>query len=493
MMTQSVMTQTANLFGNAAVNVTSKSKQTGTGFDKIISNNIKVTKKISDDPTTVKKAPTQKSDAADNKKSDDTNSISDQADKASTKAVKATKNTKEDSSTTKETDSSSKTDNVKSTKDDGTAVDEQLLTNIQSMLQSIQEQVMKTLNLSPEDFNKLLDGQGMSVTDLLQPENLQKLVLAGNGQTNLLAVLTNENLAKQMNELLQNVEDIKSNANLNLTDEQLKSVLEQLKDKSQVAGQPETNPTATDTNVKVVENITKQPEAVNSISTSKQDDNSVNNSDNAHNKSESTAQTSVASENNSGTQKDNGRQEHKELKDTDHFQVFVDNLVKSTKDTQVNFAGNITQSTVLKDIANQIIEKIKVSVTTDQSSMELQLNPENLGKVNLSIQSKNGVMTAQFVVQNEISKEAIEGQLHTLRETLTNQGIKVDAIEVSVASYTFNQNNQEQSQNQSDSQNKGSDKKITLDDAFSMNEDLVEDSVTDSLSGTQGNQIDYTA
>jgi flagellar hook-length control protein FliK len=125
--------------------------------------------------------------------------------------------------------------------------------------------------------------------------------------------------------------------------------------------------------------------------------------------------------------------------------------------------------------------------------MELQLNPENLGKVNLSIQSKNGVLTAQFVVQNEISKEAIESQMHILRESLNEQGIKVEAIEVTVSNYTFDQTNQENGQNQASSQKNNSGKTITLEEALNMVDNPEEVIDTDDVTDIIGSQVDYTA
>src|SRR5690606_38782766 len=106
------------------------------------------------------------------------------------------------------------------------------------------------------------------------------------------------------------------------------------------------------------------------------------------------------------------------VKSVDDFSGFVNQMVEVTQRTQMDGAGNTVQVTELREIANQIIEQIKVVVSQDHTSMELQLNPENLGKVNLSIQSKDGMMTAQFVVENELTKEAIESQMFTLKNTL---------------------------------------------------------------------------
>ena len=67
--------------------------------------------------------------------------------------------------------------------------------------------------------------------------------------------------------------------------------------------------------------------------------------------------------------------------------------------------------------------------------MELQLHPASLGTIHMNIASQNGIVTAHLLVQNESVKAALEAQLATLQETFEEQGTKVEAVEVAVASY----------------------------------------------------------
>jgi len=145
----------------------------------------------------------------------------------------------------------------------------------------------------------------------------------------------------------------------------------------------------------------------------------------------------------------------------------------------------------LREIAYQIIDRIKLSVTPDQSSLELSLNPESLGRVKLTIESSPGGMTARFAVENQISKEAIESQLGALREALNQQGIKVEAIEVTVSTYAFDQNSNSSDQNQSDSQKSNSGRRISMEEAFTMTEEPVEDgnAIADRLMSSQINYV----
>ena len=128
--------------------------------------------------------------------------------------------------------------------------------------------------------------------------------------------------------------------------------------------------------------------------------------------------------------------------------------------------------------------------------MEIQLNPEKLGKVNLSVVSKNGQMTASFVTESEMAKNALESQMQQLKDTLQNQGLKVDAIEVSVSDFKFEQssNMNEEQQRQHSANKKKAPRKIDLsmlDDGF---DELSEaDTLAAQVMIDNGNTVDYTA
>lgn len=95
----------------------------------------------------------------------------------------------------------------------------------------------------------------------------------------------------------------------------------------------------------------------------------------------------------------------------------------------------------VQDIMNQITEFAKVNLSPENSSIEMQLNPENLGKVYLHIAAtKEGNITAELAVSSETVKTALEAQIADLRTSLNQQGIKVDAVEVTIASHEFERN-----------------------------------------------------
>ena len=107
---------------------------------------------------------------------------------------------------------------------------------------------------------------------------------------------------------------------------------------------------------------------------------------------------------------------------------------------EVNTVASRTTIDV-QDIMNQITEFAKVNLSLENSSIEMQLNPENLGKVYLHIAAtKEGNITAELAVSSETVKTALEAQIADLRTSLNQQGIKVDAVEVTIASHEFERN-----------------------------------------------------
>ncbi len=118
------------------------------------------------------------------------------------------------------------------------------------------------------------------------------------------------------------------------------------------------------------------------------------------------------------------------------FNEIVNNIAQNVSDT--------TGTQLTANIVNQVIEQIKLRVTEDVTSMELQLTPEALGKINLQVSAKDGVVTAQITTETLIAKEAIESQVALLKENLNEQGVKVEAVEVTVAPHQFEARDEEQ-------------------------------------------------
>ena len=70
----------------------------------------------------------------------------------------------------------------------------------------------------------------------------------------------------------------------------------------------------------------------------------------------------------------------------------------------------------------------------------MQLNPENLGKLYINVTEKNSEITARIAVSNEAVKNALESQMATLRENLQDANIRVNDVEITIATHEFERN-----------------------------------------------------
>lgn len=151
------------------------------------------------------------------------------------------------------------------------------------------------------------------------------------------------------------------------------------------------------------------------------------------------------------------------------------------------------------DLIEQFAENVKVTVAENASSMEMQLNPENLGKVYLQISSEQGSVRAQIAASNEAVKAALEIQVAELRETLEQSGIKVDSIEVTVASHEFERNLEqgqsrefEEGQRQQEQQSQRRNINLSsLDELSSLMTE--EEALVAQIMKDNGNSVDLTA
>ncbi len=492
MMTRGVMSQAANLIGNGTEGVALKGKQSNSGFDLMFGNTMKLGLGVTNhsESSEVKRGSKQNAVNSKKEKSNAVDGGAKQAEDTSSNLAKTdnAKATAHTDNQTKKVENTSKIEDVKVDVTEETEVDEATLEKIAGLLQEVQKTVMDLLKLSAEELEKLLAEQGLELADLLQPENLQQLVLADSQAANILAILTDENLSDTMNQLLQSVEELMVDADLGLSPDQIKNILDQAKLLQEDDGVTDLEGLAED-NIIMNQKLNADDTGK---ATNRMEEDHVSASTKESNIQVEVVKVTDSKEGSSGTQSGLNEKDNQDINMAEQYELFLNNLSNASTTTQFNSDGNMVQVTEIRDIANQIIERIRVTIRPDQSSMELQLNPENLGKVSLAVQSKNGVMTAQFVVQNEISKEAIESQLQSLKDTLNQQGIKVEAIEVAIADYTSQQNNQENAEGQAETKQEHNSKKISLEEAINMSEETGDD-ISQDITDLRGSQIDYTA
>lgn len=258
------------------------------------------------------------------------------------------------------------------------------------------QEITSILDVTEEELNELLGMLGFTLNDLTNPECLTKLVLTVNESTSLSDALTNETLSSQLYELKMLFEQQKQEPVAEIINPvELSQAFDSVEDETKVMSEQLKN----DWNETRKEQV--EP------------------------KLEVTVEESKPS---------NEGQESFQQSDYD-LNSFVSHLQQATTEMKTEtFDSTIEMSTIV----DQIVEQIKVKIGENKTSMELILTPEHLGKVNLMITSKDGVMTAQFLTETEVAKEALESQMQLLKQNFEEQGLKVNEVEVMVASSPFN-------------------------------------------------------
>jgi flagellar hook-length control protein FliK len=94
------------------------------------------------------------------------------------------------------------------------------------------------------------------------------------------------------------------------------------------------------------------------------------------------------------------------------------------------------------DVLNQVMDQIRAHTGEQVTEMKLTLRPESLGDIVLRVLTQNGIVTAQFIAENERVREALESNFNQLRDALQEQGIRFAELSVSVAHDGNDQMNQ---------------------------------------------------
>lgn len=155
----------------------------------------------------------------------------------------------------------------------------------------------------------------------------------------------------------------------------------------------------------------------------------------------------------------------------------------------------------MQNVIDQIVEYTKTNLTEAVKSIEMQLNPENLGKIYLHVTEKAGNVTAQITAQNESMKDSLLQQAIVLKDNLNQQGVKVDAIEVSVGTHEFEENlerdarqQEEQARQEEERASQNRRRSLDLNDLDDLSGLLTEEEeLVARIMRDHGNNVDFRA
>ena len=308
------------------------------------------------------------------------------------------------------------------TKADGTkeADDVEAAERAAGILNQVAEAIKDILELSEEELNQFMEQLGISNVELIQPETIQNLVLMANSEQDAVVLLTDAQLLSTVNELVNQVEQILQEAGV--TPEDLLNAFQ--------------NP---DFEAPVDEAVSKLETAEDEV---EKDSTKVENVGLEASEEKETVKFEIHTEGKE-TGSSAEKQGSENSTEVDNFaNHFVQNLTNAAEEiSEITGQKNMVQ--MIREIADQMLEQIKVSVTSETTSLEIVLTPEELGRVNLTVTAEqDGTMKASFVTENEITKEALEHNLVQFKEALQEQGLKIDSIEVTVGNFSFDKNSQ---------------------------------------------------
>lgn len=91
-----------------------------------------------------------------------------------------------------------------------------------------------------------------------------------------------------------------------------------------------------------------------------------------------------------------------------------------------------------EDVMPQILKHAEQIRAAQSNAVKLQLYPENLGKMEIKVTSHQGVISAQLTAENQQVKSMLETQVAHLQRSFAEMGLKVDKVEVTLASANLN-------------------------------------------------------
>lgn len=359
--------------------------------------------------------------------------------------------------------------------------DDNLKEDVAQAVSDIKDKIKETMNVSDEDIENAMEQLGIGIVDLLDPQSVTDLVVALSGNSDSLEFLTDASAVANLEDIINTVNEVTQNLtetyNIDITSvKDIVKDFENVSDEAVVSEQP-VNKQITDyqddkQNEKAVTEDTK--ESITDVIAEK---------------------TEVKSEAPFADEKKNDSDTHLQDKNNDGIEKITSDMSQSI---QKAFSEVVDETSAVNevDIVRQVVEQIKVTATQQLSSIEIMLNPENLGKVHVAVTAKQGIVTAQLTAQNEQVKAALENQMTALKEQFNNQGVKVEAVEITVQSHGFeSEQNLEGNNSNQAQQEKKSHRKLDLSSLEGLDEsDMTSEEIRAKDAIVNGNSsVEYSA
>lgn len=145
--------------------------------------------------------------------------------------------------------------------------------------------------------------------------------------------------------------------------------------------------------------------------------------------------------------------------------------------------GQLHQETIAifrKDFSDAVKDKVMLMISQKLQRFDITLDPPELGSMQVRVNLQNEQASVSFMVQNQQAKEALEQNMHKLRDMLAQQGVDVGDANV------------EQQSQQSGNEEHASNANFQQED-ISQASDLVEHTLSAKMLNSSSNAVDYYA
>ena len=397
------------------------------------------------------------------------------------KAEKRTDNTENDRVKPEDTVRREDTANRTKGTDDGDAAGAECTKEASDAADKMLKKTAEKLGMSEEELLMIMNSLSLTPMDLLQPENLQAVILAAAGETDASSMVTSEDLFATFKDLAAELDQVLKEIS-EATGMDVSEVKEFLEAFADQARNPEIP----------AEVLPEEDSLAERKSEAKTDMFAVSDmqAENTPDGSKIMLERSLAKDQST----DQG--EGKELSGQPNPFAPEAMVSNQTESAQAMSEGIGYYDADSEMIFNQITDYIKGQITDGVSEVEMQLHPESLGTLHIRLTAKDGMLTAQFTAQNDAVKAALEGQMIQLKETFKEQGMSVEAIEVTVESHKFDQNfseNRGSLQQENRRPSKQARRQINLNDAVEEEDLTEEEQLAAQVLRDSGGTVDYTA
>ena len=369
---------------------------------------------------------------------------------------------------------------------------------LETLEKELVQEIAKELDMDPEELVELMTALGMKPLDMLQPENLAKLYMECNNQMDATMVVTCEQFQELLSQVKSLGEEVRHDLSMDKNQfAEAVSMMEALEQPVELDESMAKELMAQDSATHKINEVTTEDveagisleedgqaqqvetmeEAVTTVEDT--DTQSVMKQESFDQRGEDTFHQETGTQTGSVVMSDNSSVSNAEIPEAPHTYMDITDTIQMIR---------------------QLADNVRVAVSTDTQWMEMQLNPENLGKMLLHVSQKEGAVSAQITTQNEIVRENLMLQMANLQERLESAGLKVDAIEITVSSHAFEQNleqgqNRQEQDQAAEHRNTGSTRRNLnlseldgLSGLMSEEEQLVAQIMRDN-----GNSVDFTA